>query len=229
MNPSFKKIKAVLFDFGGTLDSDGAPWIKQFYPLYRSAGLPWTFEKFEKLFYAADDFLTGKLPQSSYSQTIQKQVSEVLKRGKVKDPTILRAIVRAYLNQSVKKIKSNVPVLKRLGKKYRMGLVSNFYGNMPRVTRELKLTGLFQVIIDSEIVGYQKPDPHIFFLALDKLKVTPGASVFVGDSPNRDMAGAKAIGMKHIRLVSREIKKTKLCCSGDVRIGNLKDLEDLLL
>ena len=43
--------KAILFDFGGTLDSDGIAWKERFYPIYRSCGLNLDFKEFEKYFF----------------------------------------------------------------------------------------------------------------------------------------------------------------------------------
>ena len=39
-------IETVLFDFGGTLDSDGVPWKERFYALYRAEGLDLSAEGF---------------------------------------------------------------------------------------------------------------------------------------------------------------------------------------
>ena len=49
------ELKALLFDLGGTLDSDGAPWKERFYELHRDFGLEVPREQFFKAYYAADD------------------------------------------------------------------------------------------------------------------------------------------------------------------------------
>ena len=54
-------IETVLFDFGGTLDSDGVAWKERFFALYRSEGLDLSAEAFAPAFYAADDALVGAL------------------------------------------------------------------------------------------------------------------------------------------------------------------------
>src|SRR2546425_538316 len=53
---------AVLFDFGGTLDADGLPWKERVARLFRQEGLVVTVERFDPLFYAADDALVGAVP-----------------------------------------------------------------------------------------------------------------------------------------------------------------------
>ena len=75
-------LKAILFDFGGTLDCDGIPWKERFYPLYRDAGIDWDLSSFERFFYASDDSLTAeKLDAVGYEATILEQVNRVLRNG----------------------------------------------------------------------------------------------------------------------------------------------------
>ena len=60
-------------------------------------------------------------------------------------------------------------VLARLSRRHRLGVVSNFYGNLGAVCADAGLTALFDVIADSTAVGWTKPDPRIFRHALDAL------------------------------------------------------------
>ncbi len=54
---------------------------------------------------------------------------------------------------------------------------------------------LFEVILVSDEVGWRKPNPVIFELALERLGVEPGEALFVGDRIDIDVAGAKSVGM----------------------------------
>ncbi len=57
------------------------------------------------------------------------------------------------------------------------------------------------VVIDSAVVGVAKPDPAIFYLALNALGVPPGGTVLhVGDSLRYDVAGALAAGLQPVHL-----------------------------
>src|SRR5436853_286775 len=87
---------------------------------------------------------------------------------------------------------------------------------------------LFSVLVGSAHVGCAKPEPRIFLHALDALGLGPADATFVGDSPSRDMAGARAVGMRHIWLVSATAPAQDPCCRGDRVIHSLKDLEALL-
>lgn len=88
-----------------------------------------------------------------------------------------------------------------------LAIVSNSDGT---VEQELINAGLCQigegagisvpVILDSHLVGYEKPDPRIFHLALDKLGVTVDKAVHVGDTAFADVDGARAAGVHPLHL-----------------------------
>ena len=54
---------AVLFDFGGTLDADGITWKERFFRLCLDEGVTIARERFDPVFYAADDALVGGIPR----------------------------------------------------------------------------------------------------------------------------------------------------------------------
>lgn len=230
MDKSFQGLKAVLFDFGGTLDSDGLTWRQQFYPIYCKMGFDWTPEEFKPFFYFADDTLTARtLKTVSFKNTIQKQVGLLLKKAGKLDRKTADKIAHAYLCGSRASLLRNKAILLKLKKKYRLGIVSNFYGNLPVICKEAGYDKIFGAIIDSGRVGFIKPDRRIFEAALGELGADPKEAVFVGDSLTRDMQGAKALGMRHIRVLSRQSEGPKTCCPGDLTIGSVRDLGRLLL
>jgi putative hydrolase of the HAD superfamily len=70
----------------------------------------------------------------------------------------------------------------------------------------LDLAEAFDVIIYSDDLGRQcrKPSPAPFLLALARLGISPGHAVFVGDRPDKDIAGAMASGMRAVRVHTGE-------------------------
>ena len=56
------------------------------------------------------------------------------------------------------------------------------------------------VIIDSHVVGIEKPDPRIFHLALTEIGVPPERCCFVGDSVHFDVDGARAAGLRPVHV-----------------------------
>ena len=83
---------------------------------------------------------------------------------------------------------------------FRLGVVSNAEG---RVARDLDNAGygaLFETVVDSHLVGVEKPDPAIFRIALERMGIDPRATLFLGDVPAVDVAGAKAAGLRPVLL-----------------------------
>ncbi len=88
--------------------------------------------------------------------------------------------------------------LKRRG--YRLGVVSNAEGRVERDLDAAGYAGLFETVIDSSVVGLEKPDPAIFRVALERLGVSAEGTVFLGDVPSVDVAGARAAGLEPLLL-----------------------------
>jgi len=84
---------------------------------------------------------------------------------------------------------------------YRMGLVSNISLRPDLMRADLERMGLAQYLdatVFSSEVGVRKPDPRIFQEALDRLRVEPPETVFVGDRLYDDVSGAQAVGMRSV-------------------------------
>lgn len=74
----------------------------------------------------------------------------------------------------------------------KLGIVSNADGRVEADARRLGLAHYFDVIVDSHVVGVEKPNPKIFQIALDALGVAPEESMYAGDIYSIDMIGARA-------------------------------------
>ncbi len=89
----------------------------------------------------------------------------------------------------------------------RLGVVSNFDGRLAGVCEELGIATGFDVIAMSSRVGYAKPDPRIFAVALARLGVAAADAVHVGDSGHDDIEGARAAGLRAL-LIRRDAAAT---------------------
>ena len=83
----------------------------------------------------------------------------------------------------------------------RLGVVSNSDGRVEEALIAAGLRDCFEVVLDSALVGVEKPDPAIFRAALDALGVAPGEALYVGDLYDVDVVGARAAGMEAVLLV----------------------------
>lgn len=221
---------AVLFDFGGTLDADGVPWKERFRRLFRAQGVEVAPAAFDRAFYAADDALVGTIPASlPFRETVMRLAGGVAKGVGLRTATAAEIIACRFVEAAQAHLAGSAALLRRLSRRYRLGIVSNFYGNLATVCREVGLSPFLTVIVDSTQAGCTKPDPRIFRSALAALRTGPAQAVFVGDSLPRDMAGARGIGMPHIWLRAEEAEEVGPCCPGDRVIRTLDALKDLLL
>ena len=86
--------------------------------------------------------------------------------------------------------------LERLRKAgYRLGVVSNSDGRAEEALAAAGLRAFFEVVVDSQLVGVEKPDPRIFQLALEQLGIPAADALYVGDIYEVDVVGARRAGM----------------------------------
>ena len=88
-------------------------------------------------------------------------------------------------------------LLRSLRKRHSLAVVSNF-DYTPTARRILEREGiadLFDTVVVSDEVGWRKPKPVIFELALRRLGIGAGEALFVGDRADIDVAGAQGVGM----------------------------------
>lgn len=82
----------------------------------------------------------------------------------------------------------------------RLGIISNADGRVARYLAAAGLADEFELILDSGAVGIEKPDRRIFGMALDRLELEADEVVYVGDSWEVDVVGARDAGIRPIYL-----------------------------
>jgi HAD superfamily hydrolase (TIGR01549 family) len=107
---------------------------------------------------------------------------------------------------------------------YRLGVVSNAEGRVERDLAAAGYDGLLDTVVDSYVVGVEKPDPAIFRIALDRLGAAPEEAVFLGDVPSVDVAGARAAGMTALLLDRHDLYPD----AGVPRLRSIAELPDWL-
>ncbi|MCX5783548.1 MAG: HAD family hydrolase [Elusimicrobia bacterium] len=214
---------AILFDYGGTLDSDGVAWKNRFYPIYSKCGVKCPREKFECAFYDSDDnlHLRHELNGLGLAETVKLQVCDVLNFLGA-DQSLAEKISAIFIEESRRYLKLSAKVLDALKSRYKLGVVSNFYGNMESVLASEDMLDYFGAVADSRAVDAEKPSAEIFNFALNKLGVKAADVMMVGDSIKRDMRGAEILGMPHALLLGG--RKEPPCCSKAIVLKNLAEL-----
>jgi HAD superfamily hydrolase (TIGR01509 family) len=89
-------------------------------------------------------------------------------------------------------------ILERIGRQYRIGVISNADGKIDQVLNLCGIGDCFLHITDSGIVGHEKPHPAIFAAALEKMRVPANQAIYVGDVYSVDYLGATNAGMQAV-------------------------------
>ena len=83
---------------------------------------------------------------------------------------------------------------------YYLAVVSNSVGTMEQHLMRLRLGQYFQAVLDSGVLGVEKPHPEIFQMALARAGVKGSEAVFVGDTHATDIAGAQLAGLTGVLM-----------------------------
>ena len=120
-------------------------------------------------------------------------------------------------------------VLHDLKKNFRLALLTNGAPDIQGAKIDgSNLASFFDAIIISGDHGFGKPDPRIFQLALERLKVAPHEAVMIGDSLNRDVAGARDLGIATVWINRYQRTLTDGHRVPDFQLTDLRKLPALL-
>lgn len=239
-------MRALLFDFGGTLDYP-RHWLDRFLAHYREAGIAIERAELDPAFDAATRtaYRAGiRLRECGMAELVAYLVGLQFDHLRAHGPSGIRGalsheahdkhglgmggrITRAFVAESREGLAYSRRVLAELAPRFRLGLVSNFYGNLDRIVVESELSRYISAITDSGRLGVYKPDPAIFAAALDQIGSRPDETAVIGDSLGKDCAPARRLGMRTVWLRHREF--AHLSCDGlaDFTIDSLAELKDL--
>jgi putative hydrolase of the HAD superfamily len=195
------RIRAVLFDMGGTLVEDRD--FETFTEISEQLGLPahpddlgeavrWGTAEFDRPRHDPDrvEFWTAVLSRASQTEIPEASVRQFIDR--------LRHYPRVpHLFSDVRRC------LERLKKDGRiLGVVSNSWSEAS-VRETLEKAGIlpyFSAIVSSGTEGVAKPDPEIFRRAARRLGVLVEEAFYVGDLANTDARAAAAAGLRSVWL-----------------------------
>ena len=188
-------IEAVLFDFGGVILT--SPF-DAFNAYEADAGLPpdtirrinstnpddnaWA--RFERRQVAADEF--GRLFEA-----------EAAAQGYIVDAARIMEGLHGTLRPTM------VEALRRCADRLTTGMLTNNItpiGSQPFSDDVLEVVGLFDELIQSSVEGCRKPEPRIYEIACERLRVEPAECVFLDDL-GVNLKPARAMGMTTIKVV----------------------------
>jgi len=173
-------IKAIIFDFDGTIIDTETAWYRAFREAYRSHGVELTLEQYSQCIgtslhaFNPYEYLMTELGLPINKEAFRRSVHD--KHAELMEQETVRPGVLGYLESA-----------KALGIK--IGLASSSSEHWVRTHLDrLKLTDYFECIRTSDHVSKVKPDPELYSQAMSALGVRGEETISVEDSPN----GAKA-------------------------------------
>lgn len=232
-----KEIKGLIFDYGGTLDSNGQHWAAVIWKSYQKVNVPITRELFNDAYvYAERKMARHPLIASDFNflQVLQTKVEaqfEYLKnQSVVVDSDWIDLIAADGYSLARATVQSVEQALNNIHEKYPIVMVSNFYGNLSAVLRDFGIYNSFDRIIESAVVGVRKPDPGIYALGVEAIGLDASECLVIGDSYSKDMVPAKACGCQTLWLKGEgwyedEELETK---DADYTFYDIKELEEII-
>lgn len=208
-------IKGIIFDYGGTLDTDAIHWSYILHDGFKHANINLSQIEFREAYVYAERELAKTphiQPEDDFYALLKKKISieiqylidkEIYPFQHSDVDNTVNEIALFCNNYVLKNIEKSRKVLDSLSAHYPLILVSNFYGNLKSVLNTYKLN-YFKDIVESAVVGVRKPDPKIFQLGVEKFNLPAHQILVVGDSFNKDIIPANNVGCKTVWMKGKE-------------------------
>ncbi|MBM3131659.1 MAG: HAD-IA family hydrolase [Chloroflexi bacterium] len=204
--------KAVFFDLVNTLVRyDPPPEEHQGWAL-RQLGIEVSKENLRRGFWISNDFFTRQSAHRSIEKRSAREKEQIwleyelaMLRGAGIDATPkLAAEVLGLARQLERRIVLFEDTVAALGalrdQGLTLGLVSNLDMTLDQFCPEVDLAPHLDFVIVSHEVGFEKPHPEIFEVALERAGAEPSEAIMVGDQYHSDIVGAIAAGIKPLWL-----------------------------
>ncbi|MCR6504849.1 HAD family hydrolase [Bacteroides muris (ex Fokt et al. 2023)] len=235
-------VKGLIFDFGGTLDTGGNHWGEVLWEVYRHFDVPVAKDAFRKAYIHGERTLAMHpliQPHFHFADVLRAKLR--IQLGYLQEQGMLSAsfapreelaeAMAAYADGCTREVLArSARVLGRLRPKYSMVLVSNFYGNLHTVLQDAALLPLFDRVIESAVVGVRKPNPAIFALGVCACNLPVSETAVIGDSFDKDMKPARALGCRTIWLKGSQWEEPRDADSNpvDAVVTELEEIERCL-
>jgi putative hydrolase of the HAD superfamily len=143
----------------------------------------------------------------------------------IDDKPLAEAMGTDYLEISPRKVNlfpHAMETVEYLSGKYHLHLITNGFQEVQEI--KIKTSGLdhfFETLITSEEAGVKKPDPRIFYYALEKTGALPDESLMIGDDYAVDIEGARKVNIDQVFFDPEAISHDNHCT---YKINDLQQL-----
>jgi len=149
---------------------------------------------------------SGNVPRSSnglYWTHYLSALMEQIDAPESMRPTAIEIVVNRFrdIHTWSRVLPETVPVLTTLKSAgYSLAVISNSDGSVEGELQRAGLRKYLDFVIDSAIVGVEKPHPEIFQIALERARLKPQEAIYVGDTYATDIGGAQLAGLRGVLL-----------------------------
>lgn len=226
-------IKGIIFDYGGTLDTNGGHWGAVIWSGYEKYQIPVNLDSFQEAYtYAERQMALQPIikPDFNFLEVLEAklkvQFEYLIAAGYDLDIELSKKIAFDGYTLAKDTVKQVKPLLASLYERYPIVMVSNFYGNLRSVLTDFEILEYFQTIVESAVVGVRKPDPAIYALGVAEIGFLAQDVLVVGDSYSKDMAPAKTVGCQTLWLKGQTWGEDKLqdTSAADKQFASIFDL-----
>lgn len=213
-------IKAVLFDFDGTLADTLPYYIKAYDAALRSVGFVFDEKEIAQKCFGKSEYIICKslgIPEKTeaFAQAYFSAVKNLFRNAPLFDDTI--GVLNFLKNRNIKIIV----------------ITFAYRWYIDQMMSQYKLENYFDFIISKDDVTSPKPHPEAVLTAINKLSIMAQATMVIGDSKS-DILMGKAAGSKTVLFTRKEydlfysfeeLKKT----NPDFIVTNLDEIKKLVL
>ncbi len=233
-----ERIRGIIFDYGGTIDSRGNHWSEVMREGYEACGLHVDKAIFRQSYVTVERMLAVNpliKPEFTFRDVmgvkLARQLADLAAGGHISPDQcqkLSEPIADWCYCYARRAVAEAAPVLQMAHERYPTALVSNFYGNLHAVIADMGIAGMFDKVVESAVVGVRKPDPRIFAMGVEALGLNPEEVVVVGDSVGKDLLPALTLGCRAVWVKGAEWEPSDFSREDVPAIGSLIELPNAL-
>jgi HAD superfamily hydrolase (TIGR01509 family) len=193
-------IKAIVFDYGGVIELKDGDLIQEI-----ADSLRITKEDWQEVYFTFNHL-------NNTGQKSWREVATIVAQ-KFNASDIQISFIQDLINKYDQKRILNlelIEIIKDLKTRdYKIGILSNYSITLREKLTRLNIIDLFDEVIISSEVGLQKPQPEIFEILFNKLRIKNNEMIFIDDT-KRSLEGANKIGYIPVLYTNNKTLKSDL-------------------
>ncbi|AIQ51286.1 beta-phosphoglucomutase [Paenibacillus sp. FSL R7-0331] len=184
-------IKAVIFDLDGVIVSTDEYHYQAWKQISDAEGIPFDRE--------ANERLRGVSRMESLELILEKASKRYTEEQKLALAERKNVIYRELLNRLSKTdiLPGVMKLITALQERHVLTAIGSSSKNTPVILNKIGLENVFDAVVDGNDIKNSKPDPEVFLLAAERLRISPEDCIVVEDA-EAGIAAARAAGMKTV-------------------------------